>query len=273
MIIVHFKNTTTFFKKNYVIILTMKEGRRGKWLSHFLLALWFSSMALAGFFLPYFTDNISFFKIKALHIDGLESIPPQVIVEEVKKLKNNWLFINKNILMSNINKNTGNAVKDIEITRIFSKNGVELKLSVKERKPVFSVINNEVKIFFDEDGVMFQSPYINYHTPTIYTYSVELINKNFAIMKDLIKLLDSSGTLTDVYATELSTIAYFKGGTKLILPPLFLIDGGLLKHVAKLLKDYNIDMYKEIEISKEGLVIIRGGKGNEVNNVPRHRYQ
>jgi len=43
--------------------------------------------------------------------------------------------------------------------------------------------------------------------------------------------------------------------------------------VAKLLKDYNIDMYKEIEISKEGLVIIRGGKGNEVNNVPRHRYQ
>ena len=71
MIIVHFKNTTTFFKKNYVIILTMKEGRRGKWLSHFLLALWFSSMALAGFFLPYFTDNISFFKIKALHIDAV----------------------------------------------------------------------------------------------------------------------------------------------------------------------------------------------------------
>jgi len=43
--------------------------------------------------------------------------------------------------------------------------------------------------------------------------------------------------------------------------------------VAKLLKDYNIDMYKEIEISKEGLVIIRGGKGNEANNILGHRHQ
>ena len=79
-------------------------------------------MALAGFFIPHFTDNISFFKIRVLQVEGLETIPPHVVAEEVKKLKNNWLFINKYVLLKNINTSTGNAVKDIEITRS-SRNG------------------------------------------------------------------------------------------------------------------------------------------------------
>ena len=273
MIIVPFKNTTTFFKKNYVIILPMKEGRRGTWLSYFLVVLWLFSMALAGFFIPHFTDNISFFKIRVLQVEGLETIPPHVVAEEVKKLKNNWLFINKYVLLKNINTSTGNAVKDIEITRRFGRNGVVLKITIKERKPVFSVISNNSKIFFDEDGTAFQSPYINFSTPLIYTYDIGLINKNFNNAKSLINLLSSHSVLMDIYVTEISTIAYLKNVTKLVLPPLFLINESLLEHVSKLLKDYNIDMYKEIEIGTDNLIIIRGGKGNEVNNVPRHRYQ
>ncbi|MFN3976686.1 MAG: cell division protein FtsQ/DivIB [Aquificaceae bacterium] len=250
----------------------MKKGRRGKWLSYLIVMLWFSSMALAGFFIPYFIDSISFFKIRVLQVEGLETIPPHVVAEEVKKLKNNWLFINKYVLLKNINMSTGNAVKDVDITRKFSTGGVDLKITIKERKPVFSVINNNSKIFFDEDGKMFQSPYINYSIPLIYTYDIELINKNFNTVKSLINLLNSHNALMDMYITEINTIAYLTNGTKLILPPLLLIDQNMLKIVSKLLKDYNISIYKELEIGADGLIIMRGEKGNETNNLPRHRY-
>ncbi len=251
----------------------MKKGRRGKWLSYLIVVLWFSSMALAGFFIPYFIDNISFFKIRVLQVEGLETIPPHVVAEEVKKLKNNWLFINKYVLLKNINMSTGNAVKDVDITRKFSTKGVDLKITIKERKPVFSVINNNSKIFFDEDGKMFQSPYINYSIPLIYTYDIELINKNFNTVKSLINLLNSHNALMDMYITEISAVAYLTNGTKLVLPPPILINKSMLKIVSKLLKDYNISIYKELEIGADGLIIMRGGKGNEANNLLRHRYQ
>lgn len=250
----------------------MKEGRRGKWLSYFLLVLWLFSMALAGFFVPHFTDNIPFFKIKVLRIEGAETIPPQLIVEEVKKLKNNWLFINESALLKNINNNTGNAVKSIDIKRIFSSNGVELKIIIKERKPLFYVISNGFKVFFDEDGIMFQSPYVNTSNPLVHTHDIKLIKENFENIKDLISLLNKD--LKEVYITTLATITYLKGGVRIILPPPFLLDEGLLERVAKLLKDYNIDMYaKELEISEDGLVIIRGGKGNEIDNISGYRHQ
>ncbi|MFN3870192.1 MAG: cell division protein FtsQ/DivIB [Aquificaceae bacterium] len=238
---------------NYTLMKKKSNGKRG--IGYLLSLLWLLSMALAGYFFPYFTDNIPFFKVKALHVEGLESIPPQVVLEEVKNLKNNWLFINKSTLLKNLNKKTNNAVEDIEIERVFSKSGVELKINIKERKPLFSVIKDNTKVFFDEDGNIFQSPYINTVDPLVYSQDLNVIAQNFSNIKKLIMLMQKD--IREVYVTELNTIIYLKNGTKLVLPPLFLLDEKVLYYIKKV-KIYNIDMWaKEIEIGNKQLLIIR----------------
>ncbi|MCS7171021.1 MAG: hypothetical protein NZ851_01760 [Aquificaceae bacterium] len=237
----------------------MKEGRRGKWLTYTISIIWLFSMALAGFFIPYFTDNIPFFKVKALHIEGLETIPPDVIAEEVGKLKNNWLFINEGILLKNINKVTGNSIHSVEVKRSFGSKGVELRIRIKERKPIFTVLHENNLIFFDEDGNRFLSDYRQITNPIVYTHQIELITNDFENMKNIIDTLGKD--LREAYITNLNTIIYTKEGVKITLPPLFLLNRELIQNVARIHMYYNIGLdVKEMEISMEGLVIIRGGK-------------
>lgn len=237
----------------------MKEGRRGKWLSYILTTLWLFSMGLAGFFVPYFTDNISFFKIKSLHVEGLETIPPEVVAEEVRKLKNNWLFINESILHRNLNKVTGNSVASVDINRNFANNGVKMDVIIKERKPLFGVVMDDKMFLFDENGVEFNSPYIQTVPYIVYTHDMEFISDNFQNLKSLIVATGQS--IGEIYVTKLNTIVYTKEGVKLTLPPVFLLEENLIKNIVKISKDYNIHMQvKEMEINTEGLVIIRSRK-------------
>ncbi len=239
----------------------MEKGRWGKELNFTLTVLWLFSMALAGFFAPYFTDNIPLFKVKAVHVEGLRSIPLHIIIEEIRNLKNNWLFINKRILLENINKNTGNAVEDIEIDRVFASSGVELRINIKERTPFVSVIHGDRKVFFDEKGVVFNSPFINVAEPIVYTFDIDYIQRNFSKVRGLVVHLKE---IKEVYITDISTIAYLKSGVRLILPPLTLLDESLLEKLKRVIGNYNIDMQvKELEINTDGLIIARGVKGGE----------
>ncbi len=261
-IINHISKKTLKMVLQYVLcyhFMIMREKKWGKGLKYFLSFMWLSSMALLGFFMPYFTDNISFFKIKTLQIDGLETIPSYVVVDEIRALKNNWLFIRKYIFLDRLNKSTKNAIEDLNIERSFSTRGVELKVEIRERKPLFQVISGDVRVFFDDDGVQFQSPYINTPIPLIYTYDLDFIKQNFKNIKELLKLMKSD--MRECYITELNTIIYLKDGTKIILPPPFLLDINLLNYLMKLRKNYNIGMdMQEVEINIEDLVIIRGEK-------------
>ena len=237
----------------------MREKKWGKGLKYFLSFIWLSSMALLGFFMPYFTDNISFFKIKTLQIEGLETIPSHVVVDEIRALRNNWLFIRKDILLNRLNESTKNAIKDLNIERSFSARGVDLKIEIEERKPFFQAISGDTKVFFDEDGVQFKSPYINTPIPLIYTYDLDFIKQNFKNIKELVELMKSD--IRECYITDLNTIIYLKDGTKIILPPPFLLDINLLNYLMKLRGNYNIGMdVQEMEINMEDLVIIRGEK-------------
>ncbi|MEN3029127.1 MAG: hypothetical protein ABDH29_07985 [Aquificaceae bacterium] len=236
----------------------MKEGRREKWLGYIISLLWIFSMALAGFFVPHFTDNITFFKVKALYIEGLETVPPDVVVEEVRNLKNNWLFINSDILLKNLNAATGNSISDLKVRKIFNSRGVELEIKVKERKPIFTAIQEDTVIFFDEGGTQFRSPYIDTVNPVVYTHNIHIIQENFENIRNIIHKINSD--LKEIYVTNLGTIIYTKEGVKVTLPPLFSLSENLVENVAKLQKDYNITDMKEMEINTEGLVIIRGEK-------------
>ncbi len=233
-----------------------KGGRRGKLLGYILSALWFFSMALSGFFFPYFTDNIDFFKIKALHIEGLETIPSEVVVDEIKKFKNNWLFINNPNLLKNLNSRTGNAVSSVKIDRIFSSSGVELKIFIEERRPIVTVIKDDVVYFFDKEGTAFQSQYMKIVKPLVYTHDIELIKRSF---NNLSMLINSIGKgLGEVYVTNLNTVVYTGEGLKITMPPIFLLNKQVVENMVNTFKVYNIDMNtKELDLNMEGLVIIR----------------
>lgn len=234
----------------------MKRGRRGTAIGYVLSFLWLFAMALAGFFVPHFTDNINFFKIKKLYVEGLETIPPAVVVEEIKRFKNNWLFINKQGLMSNINKATGNAVKDLRIHRIFGRDGVSLSIYVQERKPFITAIKDNDVIFYDSEGTPFTSPYAQ-PVNIIYTQDIELINKNFNKIKNLIESLGNN--IREAYATDLNMIVYTKEGIRLTLPSPFLLNTTSIKNALSAYKTYNNDMWaREIEVDTEGIVIVRG---------------
>ncbi|QID34035.1 cell division protein FtsQ/DivIB [Pampinifervens florentissimum] len=236
-----------------------KDGRRGKWLGYILSVLWLFSMGLSGFFFPYFTDNIEFFKIKALHIEGLKTIPSEIVVDEIKKFKNNWLFIDSTTLLKNLNSRTGNSVSSVKIDRVFSSRGVELKIFIEERKPIITVIKDDIVYFFDKNGTVFQSQYMKVAKPLVYTHDIELIKKNFSKLDMLIEL--TGGNLGEIYITNLNTVAYTEDGLKITMPPIFLLDKRVVEKLTNVFKVYNIDMNtKELDLNMEGLVIIRGGK-------------
>ncbi|RMH03408.1 MAG: cell division protein FtsQ, partial [Aquificota bacterium] len=136
-----------------------KRGR-GKRLAGYLIAvLWLFSMGLAGFFAPYFTDNIPFFKVKRLYLDGLKTIPPQVVADEVSKFRKNGLLIGERVLRDALNQRLGNAVERVQIEKHFSREGVELKVYIKEREPFITVVKDNELMFLDSNGVLFKNPY------------------------------------------------------------------------------------------------------------------
>ncbi|MFN7064798.1 MAG: cell division protein FtsQ/DivIB [Aquificaceae bacterium] len=234
----------------------MRE-KMGNGLKYFLSVLWFISMALAGYFVPYFTDNIAFFKIRSLHIEGLETIPPQIVVEEVKNLKNNWLFINETILFKSLNKRVNNAIRSVNIERAFTKNGVELKVKIQERRPLLHIMGDNGKVLLDEEGNILQSSYINAPNLSVYAHDINLVTKNFKNIKGLVELLREE--IREVYIAELNTVVYLRNGTKVVLPPPPLLDRDVLYQLERI-KTYNIQA-EEIEIGgKDDVVIIRGEK-------------
>lgn len=238
----------------------MKKGREKKWLKVAIYILWLFSMALGGFFVPYFINNISFFRIKTLHIEGLETIPPDVVVEEVGNLKNNWLLINSRVLMKNLNKATGNSVSEVKISRSFSSEGVDLKVNIRERKPIFMVVEDDKISFFDENGIKFHSPYIKAARTVIHTHRIDIVSENFENIKNIVKSIDED--IREIYITKLGTTIYTNKGLKIMLPPPFLLNEKLIHSVTKIYADYNIIgiEVKEIEMNMEGLVVVRGGK-------------
>ncbi len=236
-----------------------KTGRQGKLIGYILSILWLSSMGLSGFLFPYFTDNIDFFKIKALHIEGLETIPSEVIVDEIRKFKNNWLFIDNTTFLRSLNNKTGNSINSVKTDRVFSTKGVELRIFVEERKPIVTMIKDDLVYFLDENGTVFQSQYMQVVKPVVYTHDIELVKRNFNNLKMLIDL--TGGNLGEIYITNLNTVAYTIEGLKINMPPIFLLNRQTLQNVIDVFKIYNIDMKtKELDLNMEGIVIIRGEK-------------
>ncbi|RMH80462.1 MAG: hypothetical protein D6674_04350 [Acidobacteria bacterium] len=233
------------------------KKKKGRFVEYALAILWLFSAGLGGFFVPHFTDSIPFFKVKRVYVEGTETIPPALIAEEISRLKNNWIFINSGILFSNINKKTGNAVKNVKLERIFTREGVELRVKIEERKPFVTVIRDGDVIFFDRDGFSFQSPYTDQTEPLFYTHDLELIKENFDSVKYIMEVIGRVEHISEAYVTNINTLIYTKEGLKIVLPSLVSLEK---EDVNRILKVYNIGMgVREIDLSNHGFAIIRGG--------------
>ncbi|MGB9873916.1 MAG: cell division protein FtsQ/DivIB [Hydrogenobacter sp.] len=223
-----------------------------------MAVIWISSMALAGFFLPVFVDTLPYFKVKAIEVEGNTTIPTYVFSQAVGELKNNWLFITENTLLEKLNYLTDNSVEDVKVDRVFQKDGVILRLHVKDRTPFLMVFDGEKKVFFDDKGVPFFSKYIPEKKPYIYTHSVKLVKDNFPMLKKLLEVCKSYLPVKDIYLSDVNTLVYTTNNIKVLLPPLEQMDYTALKRLERI---YNISMEaKEIDLTTQGMAIIKGGE-------------
>lgn len=237
-----------------------KNKGRGKRLTkHFITVLWLFSMGLAGFFAPYFTDNIPFLKVKKLYLEGLETIPPQVVVEEVKRFRNNGLLISEGILLDALNQRLGNAIESVLIKKHFSRDGVELRVLIKEREPFITVVKEKEFVFLDSNGVPFKNPYLLPKEPFLYTYDFELVKRNFSRLKFLVESIGVAMEPREIYITELNTLLYSHDGVRVILPSLFMLEKDTIESLAKVYHNISMTDIKEIEVYNDKTVIMRNG--------------
>jgi len=232
----------------------MKREREKGGIGYVLAVIWLSCMALAGFYLPTFIDNLSFFKVKEVKVEGAFFIPPDLFSKAVAEFKNNWLFITEKGLLRVLNELTDNSIEVVKIERHFSKEGVRITLRVKERVPFLSVITQDKVIFFDNKGEAFSSPYIATKEPYAYTEDINLLKEKFPIVQNLVSVFNED--LDSIYLESNYTLIHTKQGKKIKLPHFALVDKETLKRVKKV---YNIDMQaKEIDLRAGKIAIIRG---------------
>jgi cell division protein FtsQ len=236
-----------------------KAGRRHAVIGYILVAAWIFSMALAGFFMPVLMDTLPYFRVKAIQVEGNRVIPAYVFSKAALELKNNWLFITEGRLLALLNVLTGNSVEEVKIDRTFQKDGVVLKVRVKERVPFLTVIEGEKAIFFDEKGVPFFNKYFTPQKPYVYAPSMDPVKENFSTVKKLMDVCKRHLSHVDsIYISELNTLIYMSNGSKILLPVLQQIGDATLRRLDSI---YNISMEaKEINLTTEGMAIIKGGE-------------
>ncbi len=141
-----------------------------------LLLVFFISCSVIGFYLPYFLDNFSIFKIKGLILYEA-SINKDLIVGNIK---NNCLFIDEAHIENKLKNLTNNYVEKVYIKRVFKKYSVYLEVYIKEREPFLKVIENDRVFYYDERGEEFIYN-INKDLPILYTHDK---NKDLLIFKN-----------------------------------------------------------------------------------------
>ncbi len=241
----------------------MKRGQRGKgrFEDYLLGTLWLGFLAIAGFFFPYVIDSVSYFNISKLEIEGLKTIPPSVVSQSVSKVvKNNWLFLytNKRDLVKELRQITGDAVEDVKISPRFSLTGVGIKLHVLEREPFIAMIVDNQVVLFDKSGYSFHNKYYKPSDPILYTTDISMIKDNFQMVYKLVSAVNRSGfNAKAYYITDAATFVYTSDGTKIVLPPVFFIENGMLDKLEKIKKIYNMKDKGEVKLVSDNVVVIK----------------
>ena len=230
-----------------------KEGKR-RWVAvlEITLALaWLIAMALAGFFFPGFLTSLPTFRIKEIHIYGVNSISSSAISSSIYQVsKNNWLFLDSKRLLAKANELTNNSLESVKIERMPSLDGARVNVYVQERVPIAYVAHDNSLMMIDKQGELFYNPAIENKLPIIYTFSFDYIKKYHTNLNNLVEYIKNMGfSINEVYVTDRNTIIYVSGG-RMILPPLGQISPLVLDRMRKI--------YNKIGMGKMDVLITSG---------------
>ncbi len=216
---------------------TENEEKRGYKIKKYTLLLlgflWIVSMAVFGFMLPHFIDNLSFFKASKIVIYKNKYIPSDKVKDTLAQLNWNWLFTREGTVRNLLTKKMGNIIEDVEINREITREGIVLKIKVYEREPVAIVKENSNIYLIDKEGKIlpYVSPKGKY--TIIYTDDINKITSNFSYLyKNIISKLD----IREAYITDNKVVLYMKDNNiKLLLPSIETMGRSIVKNLEKVL--------------------------------------
>ncbi|SHK14902.1 cell division protein FtsQ/DivIB [Thermocrinis minervae] len=233
-----------------------KRGKAGQYVDYMIIIFWISTMAMVGYFLPYLIGYLPFFKVRGINVLSTTYIPPSAISEiVVQRYKGNWLYMSSDGLKSAINSRFFNAVEELDIRRLITKEGAYLEIYLKERKPYFTVFYQDKVFYVDQKGNLFQNPYIPITYPYIYTYDVSIVKDYFKNINSLISVMGEG--LKEIYLSDIQTVLYSEKGNKFILPPIWEIDQQIIGSLSRV---YNMSMTgSTVDLTLKDMVILKEG--------------
>lgn len=212
-----------------------KTKRKGykKYTLYLISLLWIISMGVLGFMLPFFIDSTSVFKASKILIYESKYIPRGKIEEAILQLGGNWLFTTEGILKDILKRKVGNIIEYVDIDREITREGIVLKIRVKEKEPVAIVKENAKVYLIDKDGQIL--PYLNPKGkyPVIYTDDINKVTNYFS---HLYKSLISKFDIREAYITNNKFVLYLKNrNIKIILPAAEDLENNIVRNIEKVL--------------------------------------
>ncbi len=204
--------------------------------------LWIASMAVLGYTLPFFLDNINFFKAKKIEVYKSKYINDKKIEEVLAQFNWNWLFLKESTVKKLLNESLGGIVKDVSIDRNITKEGIVLKINVYEKEPVAVIKENNKIYLVDENGNILPYRYIKDKYPVIFTNNIDNLREKFVFFYENIL---SRSNIRETYVSDNKIILYLKDpNVKLLLPPLEALNSAVIERYYSVI---NIIMSSNLE--------------------------
>ncbi len=204
--------------------------------------LWIASMAVLGYTLPFFLDNINFFKAKKIVVYKSKYINGKKVEEVLAQLNWNWLFLKESTVKKLLNESVGGIVRDVNIDRDITKEGIVLKIKVYEKEPVAVVKENNRIYLVDEKGNILPYRYIKDRYPVIFTNSIDNLREKFVFFYENIL---SKSSIRETYVSDNKIILYLTDpNVKLLLPPLEALNSAVIKRyesVINIIRSSNLE--------------------------------
>ncbi len=204
--------------------------------------LWIASMAVLGYTLPFFLDNINFFRAKKIVVYKSEYINDKKIEEVLAHFNWNWLFIKESTIEKLLNKSLGGIIRDVNIDRDITKEGIVLKIRVYEKEPVAVVKENDKIYLVDEEGNILPYRYIKDKYPVIFTNNIDNLKEKFVFFYENIL---SRSRIRETYVSDNKIILYLTDpNVKLLLPPLEALNSAVIERyysVINIIRSSNLE--------------------------------
>ncbi len=204
--------------------------------------LWIASMAVFGYTLPFFLDNINFFKAKKIVVYKSRYINDKKIEEALARFNWNWLFLKESTIKKLLNESVGGIVKDVNIDRDITEEGIVLKIRVYEKEPVAVVKENNRIYLVDEEGNILPYRYIKDKYPVIFTNNIDNLREKFVFFYENIL---SRSSIRETYVSDNKIILYLTDpNIKLLLPPLEALNSAVIKRyesVINIIRSSNLE--------------------------------